>query len=65
MKVKQIKEKLGLKYSSVMSIVKYYKDEGRINKLLTPNAKHLILYFRQVNLTIYKKYRAHRQLDVK
>ena len=61
MKVKQIVEHLGLKYSSVMSIVKYFKDEGRINKLLTPNAKNLILYFRQVNIGIQKKYRDHRK----
>ena len=61
MKVKRITEFLGLKYSSVVSILKYYNDEGRINKLLTPNSKSLILYFRRVNLGIQKQYRQHRK----
>lgn len=61
MKVKQIVNHLGLKYSSVMSIVNYFRSEGRINKLLTPNAKNLILYFRQVNLSIQRQYREHKR----
>ena len=58
--VREISNGLDLNYSTVLSVIKAYKDSGRIFKLLPHHSKAFILKYRSQNMESQKLYRQFR-----
>lgn len=58
--VREISNNLDLNYSTVLSVIKAYKESGRIFKLLPHHSKAFILKYRAKNLESQKLYRQYR-----
>lgn len=59
--VRDISNSLDLNYSTVLSVVKAYKESGRIFKLLPHHSKAFILKYRAQNLENQRLYREYRE----
>lgn len=63
--VKQVSADLGLNYPTVLSVIRSYKDTGRIFKLLPYHSKLFVLKNRARSIECQKMYRKYRKNNLK